>query len=216
MTDQRKPFRSKRARILLGLIGAMVLAAGIFALQASRMKAHAVEHAATGRAAGKLLAELSEGLKELNVPRILDCYSAGFAQTSGGDWREEQLPREDSLTVYQWRSDPGKSMTPDDLKNWWSGFIDGLDKVHLAKFKLADLEATADGEQLARIKAAFWLRANRKSGETFETQIKFRLTLNGSIEQPRIASQELLSGSTVIGAGNRLHQHRGRSRAGRL
>ncbi|MDJ0842441.1 MAG: VCBS repeat-containing protein [Acidobacteriota bacterium] len=188
---------SRRFWIILAAV--FLVGVGVVWLQVHRMNTHAVQHASAGKSAIKMLGEISGGIAEKDLSRIMGAFHDAYRQQDTGLWLEQRRPdREDGIQVFDWVREPDRTVDKEALQEWWSRYLAAIDSVQLCKFKLASLETTGEP---AGIRATLWVRGTRVSGEVFETQARFRLSLTQIDRDPKVIDWNLLGGTTVIGVG---------------
>ncbi|MEE8526206.1 MAG: VCBS repeat-containing protein, partial [Thermoanaerobaculia bacterium] len=182
------------------VFGLVALVLVIAKIQVDRLQSGAEQLAATGRAAIQLSKEVAEGIRELDLERVLDCYAEGYDSPKEGSWSEELRSDRDGIRVYDWRSRNPRRYRKADVAAKLDELLQGLTAVEHSKLKLERVEEiVSSGEAVVR--SILWLRGERRDGELFETQLQLRMWIDNHDEGWKIRRQELLHGLTVTGSG---------------
>ena len=191
----------EKIKILLLVVVVLVLATAILAwAHVRRLQEDAMVLADRGRAAIAVLDELIAGVREADLDRVMVTYDEAYDNPSQGLWVEHLRSEIDGVRVYGWEMGELGAFGKAEMREQIELFLSGVESVQYGKFKLALVEELPDDDTMA-VRATFWLRGVRSSGESFESKAPFRIWIRRVGDDWRIFRQELLSGETVTGDG---------------
>ena len=153
-----------------------------------------------GRAAIAVLDELVAGVRGADLDRVMATYDEAYDNPSQGRWVERLRSEIDGVRVSGWEMEELGAFGKAEMREQIHLFLSGVESVQYGKFKLALVEELPDDDTMA-VRATFWLRGVRSSGESFESKAPFRIWIRRVGDDWKIFRQELLSGETVTGEG---------------
>ncbi len=190
--------RLRRAALALLLV---FMAAGVGAkLYLDRVEGRAQRLASTGTSLNTFFKDYVDGLKSRDVGTVVKLHDARYVDERDGSWDETFVSSRDGVDVYAWTSSSAAPMTPVGLRAQTESQMSRFATIESGKIRIASIESlNADGS--AVIRAVLWLRGSTPERRTREswTTLRFRLRPLGS--SWTIMGKELISGQTVIGAG---------------
>ncbi len=165
-------------------------------LQGVQRRAHDLAEA--GRDTIALFKEYGAALRAHDVERALALYDGDFAAARGA-WLQELESDRDGVRTWRWLADEARPLDRAGVGALLGELLAPVDTLELAKIKLALIERQAARE--SSVLTVLWLRGRTGTDEIFETQARLRFELVRTDAGLRIRDQEVLEGSTVVGAG---------------
>lgn len=193
-----KIFASRKLYLGLGFFAVFISI--VVWYQVRLLDRNAMVLASSGKASIELLNRIAAGIKKTDLNVVMEHYSHHFRGKGNAVWREISVDQQDGLHVYRWAPD---QVNPDDplssVRACWGQWMQPMADIQMSKFKLDSVEhADPDGNHL-RIRSILWVKAFQESGETIESQARFRMWLERTDNEWRVVDQHFLHGETVTG-----------------
>jgi len=190
----------RKTKILLALLVVILLTATMAWAHVRRLQADASVLADRGKAAIAVLDELIAGFREADLDRVMATYDEAYENPSQGLWVERLREEFHGVRVSDWEMNGERAFGKAEMREQMQELLLGIESLQYGKFKLALVEQLPDDDTMV-VRATFWLRGVRRSGESFESKAPFRVWIRRVEDAWRISRQELLSGETVTGEG---------------